>query len=52
MIQFHLKGLLWPRCGKRGWSGGWRVKSGKPIRGYRGGPGEGRWPLELGMGSG
>ena len=52
MIPFHLKGLLWPWNGKQGWGGGWRVKAGRPVRGYRGGPGEGRWTLELGMGSG
>ena len=28
MIPFHLKGLLWPRIGKQGWGGGWRVKAG------------------------
>ena len=43
MIQFSLKGLLWPLCGKWAGSGGWRMEAGRPVRGYSGGPGEGRW---------
>lgn len=43
--SLYLKGLLWLLCGKwvAGGDEGWRMETGRSVRGYRGDPGEVRW---------
>lgn len=45
MIQFMSERITLAACGK--WAGGrsreWKMEARRPVRGYKGGPGEGRW---------